>query len=121
MESPPSPQGLRRVLREAGLPAIAPQERRREFKAVSLRTEIAYKADALGKVAQRTEAQGSGVEVNAKVAQLQFAFLSGEAPQAQAARGFSRGHSTAQVRAETDRREEAAFPCGNEAKRSGKA
>jgi len=65
---------------------------------VSLRTEIAYKADALGKVAQHTNALGSGVEVNAEVAQLQFAFLSGETPQAQAARGVSRGHSTSQAR-----------------------
>lgn len=81
-------------------------ERKPEFKTVSLRTEIAYKADALGKVAQRTDAQGSGVEVNAEIAQLQFAFLSGEAPQAQAARGFSRGHSTTKVtvgRPEPDR------------------
>ena len=81
-------------------------ERKPEFKTVSLRTETTYKADALGKVAQRTNAQGSGVEVNAEVAQLQFAFLSGEAPQAQAARGFSRGHSTTKVtvgRPEPDR------------------
>jgi len=45
---------------------------------VSPRTETAYKADALGKVAPHTNAQGSGVEVNAGVVQLQFAFLSGE-------------------------------------------
>ena len=70
-----------------------------EFKTVSLRTGTTYKADGLGKVAQRTKAQGSGPEVNAEVAQLQFAFLSGETPQAQAARGVSRGHSTAGVTA----------------------
>ena len=54
--------------------------RKLEFKAVSLRTETAYKADGLGKVAQHTKARGSGSEVNAEVAQLQFAFLSGETP-----------------------------------------
>ena len=42
---------------------------------MSRRTETAYKADAAGKVAQHTEAQGSPVEVNAEVVQLQFAFL----------------------------------------------
>ena len=73
-------------------------ERKPEFKTVSLRTETAYKADGPGKVAQHTDAQGSGTEVNAEVAQLQFAFLSGETPQAQAERGVSRGHSTPQVR-----------------------
>jgi len=66
---------------------------------VSLRTETAYKADGLGKVAQRTDAQGSGPEVNAEVAQLQFAFLSGETPEVQADRGVSRRHSTAEVTA----------------------
>jgi len=52
--------------------------RKPEFKAVSLRTETAYKADAPGKVAQHTDAQGSGAEVNVEVAQRKFAFLSGE-------------------------------------------
>ena len=61
---------------------------------MSLRTETAYKADEPGKVAQHTDAQGSGSEVNAEVAQLQFAFLSGEIPQAQAEREVSRGHSS---------------------------
>jgi hypothetical protein len=73
-------------------------ERKPEIKTVSLRTETTYKADAPGKVAQHTEAQGSGAEVNAEVAQLQFAFLSGETPEAQADRGVSRGHSTAEVK-----------------------
>jgi hypothetical protein len=88
-------------------------ERKLEFKTVSLRTETTYKADALGKVAQHTEAQGSGVGVNAEVAQLQFAFLSGETPQAQAARGVSRRHSTAGVtagRPEPDRCRSTADP-----------
>jgi len=74
-------------------------ERKPEIKTVSLRTETAYKADEPGKVAQHTDAQGSGTEVNAEVAQLQFAFLSGETPEAQADRGVSRGHSTAEVTA----------------------
>ena len=73
-------------------------ERKPEFKTVSLRTETAYKADEPGKVAQRTDTQGSGSEVNAEVAQLQFAFLSGETPQAQAERGVSRRHSTSEVK-----------------------
>ena len=74
-------------------------ERKPEFKAVSLRTETAYEADGPGKVAQRTKAQGSGLEVNVEVAQLQFAFLSGETPEAQADRGVSRGRSTAEATA----------------------
>ena len=71
---------------------------------MSLRTGRAYKADGPGKVAQHTEAPGSGPQVNAEVVQLQFAFLSGETPEAprhslarasgwQADRGVSRGHS----------------------------
>ena len=65
---------------------------------MSLRTETAYTADGPGKVAQHTNAQGSGAEVNAGVAQLQFAFLSGETPEAQADRGVSRGHRISQAR-----------------------
>ena len=64
---------------------------------MSLRTETTYKADAPGKVAQHTNAQGSGVEVNAEVAQLQFAFLSGEIPEAQADREVSRRHSSESI------------------------
>ena len=87
--------------------------RKPEFKTVSLRTETAYKADTPGKVAQHTKAQGSGVEVNAEVVQLQFAFLPGETPEAQADRGVSRGHSTAAVtagRPEPDRHHSTADP-----------
>jgi RNA-directed DNA polymerase len=62
---------------------------------VSLRTETAYKADEPGKVAQHTEARGSGSEVNAEVVQLQFAFLSGEIPGL--AGEVSKGHSTPQA------------------------
>lgn len=81
-------------------------ERKPEIKAVSLRTETAYKADEPGKVAQHTDTQGSGSEVNAEVAQLQFAFLSGEIPHAQAGREVSKRHSTPQAgggRPEPDR------------------
>ena len=81
-------------------------ERKPEIKTVSLRTETTYKADAPGKVAQHTNAQGSGVEVNDEVAQLQFAFLSGETLEAQADQGVSRRHSTTKVtvgRPEPDR------------------
>ena len=73
---------------------------------MSLRTETAYKANGPGKVAQHTEAPGSGSGVNAEVVQLQFAFLSGETsiPIATGNRrveggGVSRGHSTAQPKA----------------------
>ncbi len=64
-------------------------------------------------MAQHTETQGSGTEVNAEVAQLQFAFLSGETPEAQADRGVSRRHSTAEVtagRPEPDRYPSTADP-----------
>ena len=86
--------------------------RKPEIKTVSLRTETAYKADGLGKVAPHTDAQGSGAEVNAEVAQLQFAFLSGETSKPGAsetgsgasrddgveAGGVSKGHSTSRAR-----------------------
>ena len=49
-------------------------------------------------MAQDIEAHGSSTEVNAGVVQLQFAFLSGETPEAQADRGVSRGRSTSQAR-----------------------
>ena len=72
-------------------------ERKPEFNIVSLRTETAYQADEPGKVAQHTDAHGSGSQVNAEVAQLQFAFLSGEILQARAKQEVSRRHSTPQV------------------------
>ena len=76
---------------------------------MSPRTGTAYKADGPDEVAQDTEVHGSGAEVDAGVVQLQFAFLSGETPEAprhslaqasgwQADRGVSRGHSTPQAR-----------------------
>ena len=80
---------------------------------MSLRTETAYKADGPGKVAQHTNAHGSGPEVNAEVAQLQFAFLSGETPTPARDRGVSRGHSTSPVcegRPEPDRCHSTADP-----------
>ena len=88
-------------------------ERKPEIKAVSLRTETAYKADGPGKGAQHAKARGSGAKVNAEVVQLQFAFLSGETPEAQADRGVSRGHSTPQAcggRPEPDRRHSTTGP-----------
>jgi len=45
---------------------------------MSRRTEIAYKAQSPGKVAQHTEAQDSGDRVNAAVVSPQFTSLSGE-------------------------------------------
>jgi hypothetical protein len=49
--------------------------RKPEIKTVSLRTETAYKADASGKVAQHTEAQGPDTKVNAEVVQLAVSVL----------------------------------------------
>ena len=45
---------------------------------MSRRTETSYKAESPGKLAQRTEAQGSGGTVNGAVVQRQFTSLSGE-------------------------------------------
>ena len=73
---------------------------------MSPRTETAYKAEDEGKGAQHLEAQGSSSTVDAGVVQLQFAFLSGEIPEAQADREVSRRHSTSQAcggRPEPDR------------------
>jgi RNA-directed DNA polymerase len=88
-------------------------ERKPESKTVSLRTETAYKANGPGKVAQHTEARGSGPGVNAEVVQLQFVFLSGETSMPSTSEtgsgttgnlrvedgGVSRGHSTALAKA----------------------
>ena len=45
---------------------------------MSRRTEIAYKAQSPGKLAQHNKAPGSGDRVNAAVVQRQFTSLSGE-------------------------------------------
>jgi hypothetical protein len=45
---------------------------------MSRRTEMAYKAESPGKLAQHNKAQGSGDTVNAAVALRKFTFLSGE-------------------------------------------
>ena len=45
---------------------------------MSRRTEIAYKAESLGKSAPHDKAPGSGDTVNAAVASRKFTFLSGE-------------------------------------------
>jgi hypothetical protein len=45
---------------------------------MSRRTEMAYKAQSPGKLAQHNETQGSGDRVNAAVVSRQFTFLSGE-------------------------------------------
>ena len=66
------------------------------IKAVSPRTETAYKAGSLGEVAQCTEALSLGDTVNAGIVQQEFTFLSGEIP---CKREVSRRHSTAQARA----------------------
>jgi len=77
-------------------------------KTVSLRTERAYKANKLGEVAQRTEAQGSSLGVNVQVVQWKSTFLSGETSTPSVLEmksgafgngcvecgGVSRGHST---------------------------
>lgn len=84
-------------------------ERKPESNTVSLRTETAYQANEVGKVAPHTKARGSTSGVKAEAVQLQFAFLSGETsrPGTPApgggpvgnhrvqAGGVSRGHTTA--------------------------
>jgi hypothetical protein len=45
---------------------------------MSRRTEMAYKAQSPGKLAQQNETQDSGDRVNAAVVSRQFTFLSGE-------------------------------------------
>ena len=62
---------------------------------MSPRTETAYKAEETGKETQHSEAQGSVSTVDAGAVQLQFAFLSGEIPDAIGE--VSRRHSTAGV------------------------
>ena len=49
-----------------------------EFKIVSRRTEIAYKAEEADECAQHHEVQSCAFTVNAAVVQLEFASLSGE-------------------------------------------
>ena len=49
-----------------------------EFKIVSRRTEIAYKAEEADECAQHHEVRGCASTVNAAVVQLEFASLSGE-------------------------------------------
>jgi hypothetical protein len=53
-------------------------ERKMEFKMVSRRTEIAYKAEEVDEVAQHAKVQDCTSTVNAAVVPLEFAFLSGE-------------------------------------------
>lgn len=97
---------------------------------MSLRTETTYKADAPGKVAQHTNAQGSGVEVPPEADPPRRKMLrlhscssrslehppqeeSGEIPQAQAEREVSRRHSTSRAgggRPEPDRCHSTADP-----------
>ena len=48
------------------------------IKVVSLRTEMLYKADAMGKVAGHVEARSSVVEVKSEVVQRKFMQLPGE-------------------------------------------
>ena len=69
------------------------------IKAVSPRTETTYKAESLDEVAQHTEVLSLGDTVNVGIVQQEFTFLSGETPTAEAQRGVSRRHSTAQASA----------------------
>jgi len=52
--------------------------RKQECKAMSRRTETAYKAQSPGELARHSEAPDSGDRVNAAVAPRKFTFLSGE-------------------------------------------
>jgi RNA-directed DNA polymerase len=90
-----------------------------EFKIVSRRTEIAYKAEEADEVAQQTEVRGCASTVNAAVVQLEFAFLSGETCHTCASEtesvgvsndvddgaGVSRGHSTVASTGRPERKE----------------
>ncbi len=92
-----------------------------EFKVVSRRTEIAYKAEEADEVAQQTEIRGCASTVNATVVQQKFTFLSGEtcrtcAPATESvgasngvddAAGVSRGHSTDDLSGRPERKERA--------------
>lgn len=82
--------------------------RKLESKTVSLGTETSYKAVREDESAQQDEVRGSSLKVNGEVAQLEFAFLSGETCMSDACAnrsafignvesdhaGVSRGHST---------------------------
>jgi RNA-directed DNA polymerase len=90
-----------------------------EFKIVSRRTEIAYKAEEADEVAQQTEVRGCASTVNAAVVQLEFTFLSREtcrtcAPATESVgvsngvddtAGVSRGHSTVDRTGRPERKE----------------
>jgi RNA-directed DNA polymerase len=90
-----------------------------EFKIVSRRTEIAYKAKEADEVAQHAEVRGCASMVNAAVVQLEFAFLSGEtcrtcAPATESVgasndvddgAGVSRGHSSSALERRPERKE----------------
>ena len=96
-----------------------------EFKMVSRRTEIAYKAEEADECAQHHEVRGCASTVNAAVVQLKFAFLSGEtcctcasvtesvgvSNDADDAAGVSRRHSTAALAGRPERKERGS-PCG---------
>jgi RNA-directed DNA polymerase len=90
-----------------------------EFKTVSRRTEIAYKAEEGDERAQHREVRSKASTVNAAVVQLRFAFLSGEAchtcvpekgsvalgNRGDDGAGVSRGHSTAALAGRPERKE----------------
>jgi len=90
-----------------------------EIKAVSRRTEIAYKAEEADECAQHHEVRGCASTVNAAVVQLQFTFLSGETCHTCASEtesvdlsngvddgaGVSRGHSSSALERRPERRE----------------
>ena len=52
--------------------------RKMEFKTVSRRTEIAYKAEEADEVAQQAKVRGCASTVNAAVVQWKYVFLSRE-------------------------------------------
>ena len=90
-----------------------------EIKAVSRRTEIAYKAEEADEVAQQTEVRGCASTVNAAVVQRKSVFLSREAcgtcvPETESGggsnaavtrAGISRGHSTVGLTGRAERKE----------------
>ena len=69
---------LTKVLAEGKGGTVRDRPKEASGKAMSRRTEMAYKAQSPGKLAQHNETMGSGDRVNAAAVQRKFTFLSGE-------------------------------------------
>ena len=69
---------LTKVLAEGKGGTVRDRPKEASGKAMSRRTETAYKAQSPGKLAQHNETLDSGGRVNAAAVQRKFTFLSGE-------------------------------------------